>query len=133
MAPATSAPGRVGVVHQIDVVQQHDDRVAVGKDQAEDLYGLPTHADVAFRLHRHRALFAVLVPPDQRLGQVHVEHGGTVGVAEREYRSSSLDVVQRRHRPGEGLELRPVIDVEATAVFEIVLVTLGHARGLRIR
>ncbi len=59
--------------------------------------------------------------------------GGTVGVAEREYRSSSLDVVQRRHRPGEGLELRPVIDVEATAVFEIVLVTLGHARGLRIR
>ena len=68
------------------------------------------------RLDRHRRLPCPLViPPDHRLRQVHGDRARIVGVAKGEDRPTRLDVVQRRHSPGEGRQPRPVVGVEAAA------------------
>ena len=47
-------------------------------------------------------LFAVLLPPDHRLGQVHGDGARVVGLAQSEDGPARLDVVQGRNYPDEG-------------------------------
>ncbi|MNY09788.1 hypothetical protein D3C86_1427250 [compost metagenome] len=77
-------------------------------------------------LHDHRRLLAVVLPPDDRLRQFHVDDARIFRIAQSKDGPARLNIVQRRHHAGEGLQPRPVVDVIAAAVFINRLVALGH-------